>query len=772
MKNKFTKALSIILAVFSIFCLMGNIDFSVAAADVDDFEPVFRFAVASDTHITELDHRNAYRTQEMFKQMYELAASGESGYYGMDAIAIVGDISDNGKTQEFKNAKQIIDSGVKDGTEMVITMGNHDYYFNKNTCKATFESMFGEASAHKVIGGYHFITVNLAKNGISYDDETVAWVEEELAKAYADGADKPIFVFQHVGNEFTIAGTCNHVNYNGVDELAPIFKKYSNVVNFSGHSHFACNDECSVYQKDYTCVGTGTFNYSTRTMIDGTWIDMPNRTDIAQHWVIDIDKDHNVRMRVWDLTKKAFVGDTFMLTSFNKEDFVYTEDRFKDGDLFFADDAKINIDRVTSDAVYLSFPMVPEASLTGRAYKVEVKDANGNTHTEYTATEYYNDNFDTILKTSVGGLKPETEYTVNVYAVNSLFCWEINSDRYDAIFSAPITTTFKTAAKTENAPAEILDVKIDAANKTISDASVNNLTATVLGKPIFSHDDSIGMDVITFTGEGTNAVKFASYFTSAHTMKNNFSLECYFKYEEVKRLPTEGASIFSSEASGGFALDIAPGKICKFSLSSDSGTKSAAYKMQPDTYYHLTATYDGNELKLYIDGVEQSSATLADSIFFPYISTIYLGADTAYYGECERTHPCTIALARVYNRTLGADEVQGLYKKVMETHQHVYSSEVTAPTCEEKGYTTHTCTICGESYTDSEAAALGHNFGEWIADKGAGNETRICTTCSKAETRELPQNGSLVLVFAAVGVVAAAGIATAAIIIVKKKKSK
>lgn len=42
-------------------------------------------------------------------------------------------------------------------------------------------------------------------------------------------------------------------------------------------------------------------------------------------------------------------------------------------------------------------------------------------------------------------------------------------------------------------------------------------------------------------------------------------------------------------------------------------------------------------------------------------------------------------------------------------HEHVYESEVVAPTCEEKGYTLHTCK-CGESYKDTYVNALGHNF--------------------------------------------------------------
>jgi len=37
---------------------------------------------------------------------------------------------------------------------------------------------------------------------------------------------------------------------------------------------------------------------------------------------------------------------------------------------------------------------------------------------------------------------------------------------------------------------------------------------------------------------------------------------------------------------------------------------------------------------------------------------------------------------------------------------------VTAPTCTEKGFTTYTCTVCGDSYTDNEVPATGHNFGD------------------------------------------------------------
>ncbi|MBQ2446625.1 MAG: hypothetical protein II272_09330, partial [Oscillospiraceae bacterium] len=41
---------------------------------------------------------------------------------------------------------------------------------------------------------------------------------------------------------------------------------------------------------------------------------------------------------------------------------------------------------------------------------------------------------------------------------------------------------------------------------------------------------------------------------------------------------------------------------------------------------------------------------------------------------------------------------------------HNHTATVTAPTCTAKGYTTHTCTRCGDTYTDTETAALGHAY--------------------------------------------------------------
>ena len=74
-------------------------------------------------------------------------------------------------------------------------------------------------------------------------------------------------------------------------------------------------------------------------------------------------------------------------------------------------------------------------------------------------------------------------------------------------------------------------------------------------------------------------------------------------------------------------------------------------------------------------------------------------------------------------------------QEVMPTNGHTYESVVTAPTCTEKGYTTHTC-HCGDTYVDNEVEALGHTPSDWIVDAEAqigveGSKHKECTTCGE-----------------------------------------
>ena len=81
-------------------------------------------------------------------------------------------------------------------------------------------------------------------------------------------------------------------------------------------------------------------------------------------------------------------------------------------------------------------------------------------------------------------------------------------------------------------------------------------------------------------------------------------------------------------------------------------------------------------------------------------------------------------------------------KKEIPAAGHKYTTTVKTPTCTAQGYTTHTCSICGNSYKDSYTNALGHNYGAWKQTKAPtctakGMETRTCTRCNASETRDI-----------------------------------
>ena len=85
--------------------------------------------------------------------------------------------------------------------------------------------------------------------------------------------------------------------------------------------------------------------------------------------------------------------------------------------------------------------------------------------------------------------------------------------------------------------------------------------------------------------------------------------------------------------------------------------------------------------------------------------------------------------------------------RCVEAHEHSYTAVVTAPTCTEKGYTTHTCS-CGDSYVDTYVDALGHDWDSGTVTKQptateTGVRTYTCTRCHETKTETIPATGSV-----------------------------
>ena len=127
---------------------------------------------------------------------------------------------------------------------------------------------------------------------------------------------------------------------------------------------------------------------------------------------------------------------------------------------------------------------------------------------------------------------------------------------------------------------------------------------------------------------------------------------------------------------------------------------------------------------------------------------------TTIAAECERPGyiimTCSFCGDSYVQKTLaelGHDYLNGTCtrcgQKEGETpHKHSYKDIVTAPTCTEKGYTTHTC-ACGDSYVDTYTDALGHAWDNGKVTKEpteteTGVKTFTCTRCGETKTEVIP----------------------------------
>ena len=134
-----------------------------------------------------------------------------------------------------------------------------------------------------------------------------------------------------------------------------------------------------------------------------------------------------------------------------------------------------------------------------------------------------------------------------------------------------------------------------------------------------------------------------------------------------------------------------------------------------------------------------SRCSATTSVTLPKLNT------TDYSYQVTKSATCTAAGTGRYtwkNTTYGS-----FYFDVsIAATGHTYTSKITAPTCTQKGYTTHTCSGCGHSYADTYVNALGHDLGKWTVVTAAtctkaGTERRDCTRCDHYETRNISATG-------------------------------
>ena len=299
------KLLSVLLALgFGITGTITGTNSSDAIETPDDFTPVVRFVVCSDIHLNgDEDQQAAIRFANLFKDMYSYAQGCE--YKKLDAVLVAGDFTGGGAEKEYQIYNKIIEENKKDETQVLTVLGNHEFIDYRDVDASVGYDVYRQyvnedVDTDVVINGYHFIGVSYDDNGQTFSGKT-EWLDKRLANATAEDPSKPVFVYQHPHPAFTVYGS---VNWSDVDTRL-VLSKYPQVVNFSGHSHYAASDPRSVWQGEFTAVGCGSLSafMGNLNYIEGDQ-DAPGNSGGA--WLVECDADGNVRMRLYDIENRIF----------------------------------------------------------------------------------------------------------------------------------------------------------------------------------------------------------------------------------------------------------------------------------------------------------------------------------------------------------------------------------------------------------------------------------------------------------------------------------
>ena len=416
-------------------CLIG----SVASANngatplKEAFSPIFRMAVCSDIHLTTTNSNLQKKFEKFFDTAYAYSENSTE-YQTLDAVVVTGDLLHTPSAANMSLLQDSLYKKLKRETEFLGMIGNHDE-------EDLYASMIDYRLDKSIeVKGFHLIGLSLDASG-NCTDAQLEWLNTELKEANEADVNKPIFTFQHFHIDNTVHGSEGSGGFGHSPSSAKLdaaYSEYSQVVNFSGHSHLAINSPRSIHQRDYTAVGVGTFKDTGVDKYDpvlseySTWTDSPKYSAAAAslYRIVEVDVNNRVRILTYDMNTQALAKSTsttdseeevveFIIEDVrDKSTFAYTDARFDSATApFFKDSATLNFSEITATTAKVSFIQADDESCM-YSYRVVCKDGSGKEITlDFLDDFYYNENNKDEALT-ISGLSASTQYTVSVYPIN------------------------------------------------------------------------------------------------------------------------------------------------------------------------------------------------------------------------------------------------------------------------------------------------------------------------------------------------------------------
>ena len=267
---------------------------------------------------------------------------------------------------------------------------------------------------------------------------------------------------------------------------------------------------------------------------------------------------------------------------------------------------------------------------------------------------------------------------------------------YDHVVTAPTCTaagyTTHTCAFCDYS---YTDTEVEATGHTLADVEGKDATCAVAGYTAHKACDcgyTEGKETIPATGEHTDA-------------DGNYKCDAC----STKMLPADGTTLTVEQALAVAQIGGSAYTTQKYYIT---GIVSGLYNTQYGNFY-IKNPETGKEICIY--GLYSADGT-----------TRY---DAMSYKPVNGDEITVYTVLGTYNSTA---QGKNAWLDDVVAHEHNYTAAVTKPGCLTAGYTTHTCSICGGSYTDSEVAALGHT-----------TENGECENCGQTIGGDAPVVGTL-----------------------------
>ena len=410
----------------------------------EEFVPVFRLAVASDVHINVSDPKRADRLAAMFSTMYAYAEQHPT-YNTVDALLLVGDITDNGADDQYEMLNAVIRQNLRPETEFVPVMGNHE--FGVGGHEGFIRNMQRDPDVHTVVKGFHIIGLS-PSSGSQHSLSQIVWLDEQLSEAEKDDPARPIFTMQH-GHIWNTVYVSRSWSTRSSLALHAVYSKYPQVINFSGHSHGPINNPLTIWQNSYTTIGTGTMKYFEMEDDIGDETVPAGSENAAQYHIVEVDADNRVRVQPFNILTGEFFKtpsttddpDTRLIYQIDVPSdpttYVYTSARKKTATApYFDKGVIVRVGDLTGESATFTFPQAQD-DVCVYGYRVKVTQTKhpliGAVEKEVYA-EYYFEPMPLMASVTVEGLTPGTEYTVSVTPLN---VWLQKGEPITAVFTTP-----------------------------------------------------------------------------------------------------------------------------------------------------------------------------------------------------------------------------------------------------------------------------------------------------------------------------------------------